>query len=116
MKVFNREDNKGFERTYGWAWFLKLHKELKLSDQDNEHGWSTSLQFLAEKMVQNYKDFLPSLVYAMRVGEHPNTAFGLIFAYEYAIGQSSSDTFQNYLPNVKKNVLKEFFCKSIRNS
>ena len=27
LVVFNREDNNGFERTYGWAWFLKLQSK-----------------------------------------------------------------------------------------
>ena len=35
-------------------------------------------------MVQKYLDFLPNLVYPVRVGEHTNTAFGLIFPLEYA--------------------------------
>lgn len=47
-------------------------------------GWSAALKPLADLIVQKYKAFLPSLVYPQRTGEHPNTAFGLIFALEYA--------------------------------
>ena len=39
---------------------------------------------LKELMVQNYLDFLPNLHYPVRNGEHPNTAFGLIFPLEFA--------------------------------
>lgn len=35
-------------------------------------------------MVLRYKEFLPVLNYPIRVGEHPNTAFGLSMAYDYA--------------------------------
>ena len=31
-----------------------------------------------------YIDYLPKLVYPIRVGEHSNTAFGLSFAFDYA--------------------------------
>ena len=51
---------------------------------DAEKGWSATLQPLADDIVAKYKGFLPSLVYPVRVGEHTNTAFGLIFAYDYA--------------------------------
>ena len=57
---------------------------------DAEKGWSATLQPLADDLVAKYKDFLPSLVYPVRVGEHTNTAFGLIFAYDYAKGSTST--------------------------
>ena len=78
--------DKTYERTYGWAWFLKLHLELTKSPLDSEHKWSVTLQPLADLLVQSYLAFLPKLVYPIRVGEHTNTAFGLVFALEYAQG------------------------------
>jgi hypothetical protein len=36
-------------------------------------------------MVMNYMEFLPNLNYPIRVGEHTNTAFGLTFAWDYAV-------------------------------
>lgn len=82
LKVFNRDDNNGFERTYGWAWLLKLQEELM--DDGFKSEWANIVKPLASRMVEKYQSFLPSLVYAIRVGEHSNTAFGLIFALEYA--------------------------------
>jgi len=76
--------DKHYERTYGWSWFLKLHHELKKSPLDTSHRWSNILQPLADHLVQSYITFLPNLVYPIRVGEHSNTAFGLIFPLEYA--------------------------------
>ena len=36
-------------------------------------------------MIAKYLEFLPKLNYPIRGGEHPNTAFGLSFAYDYAV-------------------------------
>jgi hypothetical protein len=44
----------------------------------------TNMQPLADKIVDLYLEFLPKLNYPVRVGEHPNTAFGLTFAWDYA--------------------------------
>ncbi|UKN03338.1 DUF2891 domain-containing protein [Paracrocinitomix mangrovi] len=76
--------NKSFERTYGWAWILKLQVELKKSKHNSTHKLSENLQSLVDEIVKNYKTFLPKMVYPIRVGEHTNTAFGLSFALDYA--------------------------------
>ena len=43
-----------------------------------------NLQPLVDLIVAKYIDFLPRLIYPIRVGEHTNTAFGLSFAWDYA--------------------------------
>lgn len=80
----NRE-SRSFERTYGWAWLLKLQEELRTWDDEKAAAWSTNLQPLADYISQAYVDYLPKLVYPIRVGEHTNSAFGLSFAYDYAL-------------------------------
>jgi len=75
---------KSFERTYGWAWLLKLQEELYTWDDPDAQKWYQNLQPLAEFISEQYIDYLPKLVYPIRVGEHSNTAFGLSFAYDYA--------------------------------
>lgn len=50
-------------------------------------GWSGILQPLADRIVELYEDFLPDLLYPVRTGEHTNSAFGIIFALEYAQGE-----------------------------
>merc|ERR1711953_823419 len=52
--------------------------------KENVALWIYALQPLADHIIAAYKSFLPNLVYPVRVGEHTNTAFGLIFALEYA--------------------------------
>src|SRR5215831_89731 len=73
-----------FERTYGWAWLLKLAEELRgWNDEDGRH-WSRNLQPLADAFVEKYLAFLPKQNYPLRTGVHPNAAFGLAFALDYA--------------------------------
>ena len=83
--------NKSFERTYGWAWLLKLAQELHTWDNPKAREMEANLRPLTNKVVQMYLDFLPKLRYPVRVGTHTNTAFGLSFAYDYAqeIGHDS---------------------------
>jgi hypothetical protein len=73
-----------FERTYGWAWLLKLAEELHGWEDEDGRVWAESLQPLAEAMAARYMDFLPKQDYPIRRGVHPNTAFGIAFALDYA--------------------------------
>lgn len=82
---FEGKYNKSFERTYGWAWLLKLSEALRTWNDPMAQELAVILQPLTDVIVTKYLDFLPKLVYPIRVGEHTNTAFGLTFAYDYAI-------------------------------
>jgi len=73
-----------FERTYGWAWLLKLAEELRGWNDEDGKRWSKNLQPLADAFVEKYLAFLPKQNYPIRTGVHPNTAFGLAFALDYA--------------------------------
>jgi hypothetical protein len=46
--------------------------------------WAESLKPLAETLSSSYRSFLPKQNYPIRTGVHPNTAFGLAFALDYA--------------------------------
>ena len=81
---FFGKHNTSYERTYGWAWLLKLAEELHTWDDPNARILESNLQPLTDLIVDKYLEFLPKLNYPIRVGEHPNTAFGLSFAYDYA--------------------------------
>ena len=84
VAYFDGEHNKTYERTYGWAWLLKLAEELNTWDDPVARELETNLQPLTDLIVDKYIEFLPKLNYPIRVGEHPNTAFGLSFAWDYA--------------------------------
>ncbi len=81
---FRQPNRQSFERTYGWAWLLKLAEELHDWQDLNATAWSRSLQPLAEVIVDRYLNYLPRLTYPIRIGTHTNTAFGLAFALDYA--------------------------------
>ena len=48
------------------------------------HLWSSSLQPIADHFLQTFKDLLNLKPHPDQHGEHSNSAFGLIFLYEYA--------------------------------
>ncbi|QKX07299.1 DUF2891 domain-containing protein [Aquimarina sp. TRL1] len=85
VAYFHGKHNTSYERTYGWAWLLKLAEELHTWEDPLARTLEENLQPLTDLIAQRYIDFLPKLRYAIRVGEHPNTAFGLSFAWDYAI-------------------------------
>jgi hypothetical protein len=85
LDYFQKEINKNYERTYGWAWLLKLAETLHQWDDPLANELSTNLKPLTDHIVSSYKKFLPKLNYPIRVGEHTNTAFGLTLAYDYSL-------------------------------
>ncbi len=84
VAYFGQPDRKSFERTYGWAWLLKLAAELRAWDAPEARRWSANLQPLANRVTGAFLDFLPKQAYPIRTGVHPNTAFSLSLALDYA--------------------------------
>jgi hypothetical protein len=76
--------NRSFERTYGWAWTLRLANELATWDDPDAKAWRVNIEPLAKTIVARLKDFLPKLASPIRAGVHPNTAFALGEALDYA--------------------------------
>ncbi len=91
VEYFHGKHNKSYERTYGWAWLLKLAEELYSWDDPLAEELYQNLNPLTELIVQRYLEFLPKLNYPIRVGEHTNTAFGLSFAWDFANTTGNSD-------------------------
>ena len=90
VAYFDQPGRRSFERTYGWAWLLKLAAELKAWDAPEARRWSAALQPLADRVALAYLDFLPKQTYPIRTGVHPNSAFSLELALDYA--RVSGDT------------------------
>ena len=84
MELFREDDNRTFQRTYGWAWLLKLDLALRDWDDPVARELHSYLAPLTELLADRFIEFLDVLNYPIRVGEHPNTAFGMSFAYDYA--------------------------------
>ena len=104
VKYFEGKHNKSYERTYGWAWILKLAEELHTFDDPSARQLESNLQPLTDLIIEKYIEFIPKLNYPIRVGEHTNTAFGLSFAYDFAI-----TTNQNDLKSLIEQRAKDFY-------
>ncbi len=91
LDYFEKKINKSFERTYGWAWLLKLSDTLSQWDDPLGQSLVKTLEPLSSDITSKYIAFLPKLVYPIRVGEHTNTAFGLSFAYDYAVNSKKQE-------------------------
>ena len=76
--------NRSFERTYGWAWTLRLANELATWSDPDAKAWRANIEPLPKTIVARLKDFLPKLASPIRTGVHPNTAFALGEALDYA--------------------------------
>jgi hypothetical protein len=81
---FEEPGRGSFERTYGWAWLLKLAEELAGWNDADGQRWYAALRPLSAIIERRYLDFLPRQTYPIRAGTHPNTAFGLALALDYA--------------------------------
>jgi len=81
----SKKHEKSFERTYGWNWLLKLQLELETSSDPDLNEMAQNLKPFSDTIIKRYIEFLPKLLYPIRVGTHSNTAFGLTFAWDYAI-------------------------------
>jgi hypothetical protein len=93
VEYLGHKHRETFERTYGWAWLLKLAAELKaglsgttLAPQTSEafKRWDVTLAPLTDAFVDRFLKFLPKATYPIRVGTHNNTAFALALAIDYA--------------------------------
>jgi hypothetical protein len=88
LQIFKSKDNKGFERTYGWAWLLQLQDELLGWKDQDAVKWAAALQPLADEISKLTLAYLQKIVYPIRIGEHSNLAFGLSMMYDYATNQN----------------------------
>mgnify|MGYP003638780237 CR=1 FL=1 len=110
VAFFSKDINASFERTYGWAWLLKLSDELHAWQDPLGQELAGNLQPLADLIVKRYADFLPRLLYPVRVGEHTNTAFGLSFAYDYAVNHQHTALQQLINQRAKDYFLQDNNC------
>jgi hypothetical protein len=73
-----------FERPYGWAWTLRLAAELDVSQDPQVRAWRGRIQPLENALVGRFQDYLPKLTLPVRSGAHPDTAFALAQALDFA--------------------------------
>jgi hypothetical protein len=84
VAFFESELNRTFERTYGWAWLLKLAEAVRAWEHPVAAELHANLLPLEELLAERLAGFLGVLEHPIRSGEHPNTAFALSLAHDYA--------------------------------
>lgn len=75
---------RSFERPYGWGWALTLAHELTLLEHARAGSWLTAMQPLAGAITELLLEWLPKVLYPIRVGMHGNSAFGLARSVPWA--------------------------------
>lgn len=102
IDYLNKKHEKSFERTYGWNWLLKLQLELETSTEPFAAELAQNLKPLSNLIIERYLEFLPKLLYPVRVGTHSNTAFGLTNAWDYALHTNN----QLLQKSIKENAIR----------
>ena len=106
LEFFKQDFAKGFERTYGWAWLMKLYSELLTWDNTNAITWATNMKPLVDLLSNRTIDFLDKLSTPLRPGTHANTAFSFSLMMEYALVAKD---------DILINKIKEFSIKNFYN-
>ena len=110
INYLSKAHEKSFERTYGWNWMLKLQHELETYNEPFAQELSSNLRPLTNILIERYIEFLPKLLYPIRVGTHSSTAFGLTMAWDYAV-YSKNENFKNVIvTNAKRLFLSDKNC------
>ncbi|HSW59497.1 MAG TPA: DUF2891 domain-containing protein [bacterium] len=84
LAFFNSKYNETFERTYGWAWLLRLQSELILLNDDNGRIWAQTLSPLVKVIRDRSIEYFNKLPKPVRPGTHSNTAFSMDHMLKYA--------------------------------
>ncbi len=98
---------KNFERTYGWAWILKLDEELATWDTPQAKTWHQNMKPLTDEILRMWKDYLPKQTYPNRTGVHPNSAFAIGFAIDWARKIGDKDFENQLIQKAKSFYLKD---------
>jgi len=107
---FREKGRESFERTYGWAWLLQLAAELHEWEDADGRRWRERIRPLENTIVERYLDFLPRQTYPIRTGVHPNTAFGIAFALDYARIVGNTELENLLLERARAYFLKDRDC------
>ncbi|MGH2418292.1 MAG: DUF2891 domain-containing protein, partial [Candidatus Limnocylindria bacterium] len=77
-------ERPSFERTYGWAWLLKLADELAGWTDADASTWREALGPAVDAVRESWMAHLPLATYPIRAGTHANSTFGMLLALEHA--------------------------------
>lgn len=91
INYLSKTHEKSYERTYGWGWVLKLQMELDGYNEPYAKELASNLKPLSALIAARYIEFLPKLVYPIRIGMHTNSAFGMSNAWDYAVATNNKE-------------------------
>ena len=109
-EFFKQEFTKGFERTYGWAWLMKLYSELLSWDFDKAQIWAANMKPLVNLLSERTILFLDKLSTPLRPGTHANSAFSFSLMIEYAKIADDKALFNKIKDYSIKNFLGDTNC------
>lgn len=110
LSFFDDENNRNFERTYGWAWFFKLHSELLSWEDEDAQRWATILQPMTDLFIKRYEEYLPKLNYPIRTGTHDNSAFSMSLTLDYARETNNDELEDLIVTHTKRLFEKDVQC------
>ena len=84
IEFFEQKHNQIFERTYGWAWLMRLQSELILLDSPDSKRWAETLKPLVNMIRDRTIEYFKKLPKPVRPGTHSNTAFSMNHMLAYA--------------------------------
>ena len=110
FQFFKQDFAKGFERTYGWAWLMKLYSELVSWDHNKAQKWANNMKPLVDLLSQRTISFLDKLSTPLRPGTHVNTAFSFSLMIEYSKVANDKLLFNKIKEYSIKNFLGDINC------
>ena len=104
VEYMTGEGRGSFERPYGLAWLLQLAAELRQWDDPQATQMVANLAPLEKATRDTLAVWLPKLAYALRVGEHSQTAFafGLILDWARIAGDREME-------QILESKIREFY-------
>ena len=84
LRYFTEAKRALYERPYGRAWYLQLIAELTQWNDPKGNEWLKHLKPIGDLFVRDTKEWLPKLVYPVRVGTHKQSAFAFGLFLDYA--------------------------------
>ena len=90
-RYVEKTSSRTFERPYGWAWTLRLAAELQAGSDPQSKAWRERIRPLESAVVARFQEYLPKLTRPVRSGVHPDTAFAMAQALDYARATEQHD-------------------------
>jgi hypothetical protein len=84
LRYLHTPGREGFELPYGMAWLLTLARELCEWDDPRAHRWQGVLRPLEQLAAERMLRWATQLPFAVRTGEHTQSAFGLAMFLDWA--------------------------------